>query len=73
MSKKPFDYEDFKKSFASRLKESKSLLSKDGAMPPQIKEFLEEALAISVTTCRRCIVLMYLLPPLAALQTRLYH
>lgn len=45
MSKKTFDYEGFKKSFASRFKESKSLLGKDGALTPLIKEFLEEALA----------------------------
>jgi putative transposase len=45
MNKKPFDYEDFKKSFASRFKESKSLLGKEGALTPLIKEFLEEALA----------------------------
>ena len=44
MTKKPFDYEEFKKSFASRFKESKSLLGKDGALTPLIKEFLEEAL-----------------------------
>ncbi len=45
MNKKPFDYEEFKKSFATRFKESKSLLGKDGALTPLIKEFLEEALA----------------------------
>lgn len=45
MTNKPFDYEEFKKSFASRFKESKSLLGKDGALTPLIKEFLEEALA----------------------------
>jgi transposase-like protein len=45
MNKKTFDYEDFKKSFATRFKESKSLLGKDGALTPLIKEFLEEALA----------------------------
>ncbi|MFN9109830.1 MAG: transposase, partial [Bacteroidota bacterium] len=32
------------KSFASRFKESKQLLGKDGALTPLIKEFLEEAL-----------------------------
>lgn len=45
MNKNPFDYEEFKKSFATRFKESKSLLGKDGALTPLIKEFLEEALA----------------------------
>jgi putative transposase len=44
MTKLPFDYEEFKKSFASRFKESKQLLGKDGALTPLIKEFLEEAL-----------------------------
>lgn len=45
MNKKPFDYEEFKKSFATRFKETKSLLGKEGALTPLIKEFLEEALA----------------------------
>jgi transposase-like protein len=44
MAKKSFDYEEFKKSFSTRFKESKSLLGKDGALTPLIKEFLEEAL-----------------------------
>jgi len=42
--KKTLDYEKFKQSFASRFKESKQLLGKDGALTPLIKEFLEEAL-----------------------------
>lgn len=45
MNKKSFDYEEFKKNFATRFKESKSLLGKDGALTPLIKEFLEEALS----------------------------
>lgn len=43
--KKSFDYEEFKKTFASRFKDNKSLRGKDDALTPLIEEFLEEALA----------------------------
>lgn len=42
--KKKFDYEDFESGFASQLKESGTLLGKDGALTPLIKHLLEAAL-----------------------------
>lgn len=42
--KSAFDFEQFKKQAASRLKKGESLLGKDGVFTPLLKEFLEEAL-----------------------------
>ncbi len=44
MNKQHFDFEAFKKSAVSRLKEGDSLLGKDGVLMSLLKEFLEGAL-----------------------------
>ena len=43
-NKPAFDFEDFKKQAAARLKKGETLLGKKGIFTPLIKEFLEEAL-----------------------------
>jgi transposase-like protein len=45
MNKQAFDFDAFKKSAASRLKQGDSLLGKEGVLTPLLKEFLEEALS----------------------------
>jgi putative transposase len=44
MNNQSFDFDAFKKSASSRLKQGDSLLGKEGVLTPLLKEFLEEAL-----------------------------
>lgn len=45
MNKEKFDFENFKKTAAQRLKQGESLLGKEGVLTPLLKDFLEEALS----------------------------
>jgi transposase-like protein len=44
-NKEKFDFENFKKTAALRLKKGESLLGREGVLTPLLKDFLEEALA----------------------------